>query len=70
MIKKSDLRTGKVVAAETASKKRDVKAGEKEEERKLEVSDYILLNEKKIHSRSTVLQCQKRNFLKVLQLGY
>lgn len=37
------------------SKKRDIKAEEKDS--KLEVSDYILLNEKKIHSRSTVLQC-------------
>ena len=49
-------------------KKRDLKAEEKES--KLDVSDYVLLNEKKIHSRSTVLQCQKRSFLKVLQLGY
>ena len=28
------------------------------------------MNERKIHSRATVLQCPKKNFLKVLQLGY
>lgn len=70
LIKKSDLRSGKVAAASVAQKKRDVKAEEKEEQRLLDVSDYVLLNEKKIHSRSTILQCQKRSFLKVLQLGY
>ena len=50
-------------------RKRDQKQTEKEEA-KLEVSDYLIQNEKKIHSRSTVIQCQKRSFLKVLQLGY
>ena len=28
------------------------------------------MNEKAIHGRATVLQCRKKNFLKVLQLGY
>jgi len=36
----------------------------------MEVSDYLQTSEKRIHSRSTVLQSQKRSFLKVLQLGY
>lgn len=36
----------------------------------MEICDYILQNEKKIHSRATVLQCQKKSFLKVLRLGY
>lgn len=28
------------------------------------------MNEKAIHGRATVLQCRKKNFLKVLMLGY
>ena len=58
MIKKSDLRTGKkAIAVETTSKKRDIKAEEKKELVKLEVRDYLLENEKRIHSRNSVLQC-------------
>lgn len=53
LIPKSSLRTGKIAPVETGSKKRELKAEEKE--KKLEVSDYVLLNEKKIQSRSTVL---------------
>jgi len=37
---------------------------------KMQVADHLAACEKKIHSRATVLQCQKKNFLKVLQLGY
>lgn len=66
LIRKADLRTGR--APQAASKKRDVKAEEKKE--LMEVCDYVLQNEKKIHSRATVLQCQKKSFLKVLRLGY
>jgi hypothetical protein len=36
-------------------KKRDVKALEKEES-KFDLSDHLLHNERKIHSRSTVIQ--------------
>jgi hypothetical protein len=36
-------------------RKRDSKAVEKVEETKLEVCDYLMQNEKKIHSRSTVI---------------
>lgn len=36
----------------------------------LSVTDYLAMNEKAIHGRATVLQCRKKNFLKVLQLGY
>lgn len=50
-------------------KKRDVKALEKEES-KFDLSDHLLHNERKIHSRSTVIQSKKRSFLKVLQIGY
>jgi hypothetical protein len=50
-------------------RKRDSKAAEKEES-KLDVCDYLIQNEKKIHSRATAIQCKKRSFLKVLQLGY
>ena len=38
--------------------------------KELSVTDYLALNEKAIHNRNTVLQCRKKNFLKVLQLGY
>jgi hypothetical protein len=36
-------------------RKRDAKA-EQKEETKLEVCDYLMQNEKKIHSRATVIQ--------------
>lgn len=36
----------------------------------MEVIDYLQTSEKRIHSRVTILQSQKRSFLKVLQLGY
>lgn len=71
MVKKSDIRMGKTIQAQQSQmqRKRDQKQTEKEEA-KLSVSDYLIQNEKKIHSRNTVIQCQKRSFLKVLQLGY
>lgn len=34
------------------------------------MADYLAMNEKAIHRRDTVLRCRKKNFLKVLQLGY
>ena len=71
LVKKSDIRMGKTIQAQQSqiNRKRDSKAQEKEES-KHEVCDYLMLNEKKIHSRSTVIQSSKRSFLKVLQLGY
>lgn len=56
LVKKSDIRMGKTIQAQQSQmhKKRDQKATDKEET-KLEVCDYLLLNEKKIHSRSTVI---------------
>ena len=61
-------------------RKRDSKAERKLSEREekvigevedeLKVSDHITMNEKAIHGRATVLQCRKKNFLKVLMLGY
>lgn len=30
----------------------------------------LAVNEKRVHTRSTVLQNQRKNFLKVLLLGY
>ena len=41
-----------------------------EEAKDLELKDCITMNEKAIHGRATVLQCRKKNFLKVLMLGY
>jgi hypothetical protein len=42
LIKKSDFRSGKTLPSAIASqKKRDIKADSKEEERKLEVCDYV-----------------------------
>jgi hypothetical protein len=38
-------------------RKRDLKAEEKQEEVKLEVCDYLMKNEVKIHSRATAIQC-------------
>jgi len=56
LIKKSDFRSGKSLPSASANqKKRDLKAESKDEERKLEVSDYVLQNEYKLHSRSTIL---------------
>ena len=61
-------------------RKRDEKAREKfseqsakalkDEHKEMSVTDYLARNEKAIHGRATVLQCRKKNFLKVLQLGY
>jgi hypothetical protein len=68
LVKKYDKGQGRT-GAQAQQRKRDSKAQEKEEQ-KLEVCDYLMLNEKKIHSRSTVIQSSKRSFLKVLQLGY
>jgi len=48
----------------TTTRKRDEKASRKE------VMDYVYNNEKRIHSRTNILQSKKRSFLKVLQLGY
>jgi hypothetical protein len=55
-VKKSDIRMGKTIQAQQSQmyRKRDQKASDKEEI-KLEVCDYLLQNEKKIHSRSTVI---------------
>ena len=81
MIRRSEARQGKAAAASAASasdqvRKRDAKAADKLTEqqvkavKELSVTDYLALNEKAIHNRNTVLQCRKKNFLKVLQLGY
>ena len=59
-------------------RKRDAKAADKLTEaqskviaeKELSVTDYLALNEKAINGRATVLQCRKKNFLKILQLGY
>lgn len=50
------------------SDKEDAVLGE--DGKDLELKDYITMNEKAIHGRATVLQCRKKNFLKVLMLGY
>ena len=52
-------------------RKREQKGAEKgdkelEEAKKLEVCDYLVQNERRIHSRHTEIQCKKKNFLKVL----
>ena len=81
LIKKSDIRSGRVIAAqEHQLRKRDSKRERKnseredhilgEDEKDLQLADYITMNEKAIHGRATVLQCRKKNFLKVLMLGY
>ena len=77
LIPKSNVHGG--VVETSIPRKRDEKAGRKgqnpeqqedKEERKLEVIDHVLMNEKRIHSRVNILQSQKKSFLKVLQLGY
>lgn len=50
-VRKADVRMGK---GPIVAKKRDAKAQEKEES-KFEVCDHLHYNEKKIHSRSTVI---------------
>jgi hypothetical protein len=49
-------------------RKRDEKAEEKQKEReaKMKSIDFLLMNEKKIHSRATAIQCPNKNYLKVL----
>lgn len=49
-------------------RKRDEKAEEKQRERdaKMKPIDFLILNEKKIHSRATAIQCPNKNYLKVL----
>ncbi|CDW82797.1 UNKNOWN [Stylonychia lemnae] len=70
LIKKSQLKGGKVVQlGEQIARKRDAKAEEKQQ-RKMEVYEHLLYNERKIASRATAIQCQNRSFLKVLQLAY
>jgi len=56
LVKKSDIRMGKTVQVQQSQmeRKRDSKAIEKEES-KLEVCDYLIQNEKKIHSRATAI---------------
>ena len=74
LIKKSDIRQG----GAGVQRKRDIKAEEKLTEQQskalkdneLSVTEYLALEEKPIHGRASVLQCRKKNFLKVLQLGY
>lgn len=61
-------------------RKRDAKAEQKHSEqsskalkdggRELTVNDYLAMNEKPITSRAAVIRCRKKNFLKVLQIGY
>ena len=82
LIRKNDLRSGKPIQLQDpAMRKREEKAEEKkvgqtqfEDRPKLEaastVADMLLYNEKKIHTRQSVLQNPKKNFLKVLLLGY
>lgn len=71
LIPKSDLRQiKKQQIIEPGTKKREVKAEEKKDVQKLEVRDYLLENEKRIHTRNSILQCPRRSFLKVLLKGY
>lgn len=69
LIKRSLLKGGKTeVILETQQKqlkKREIKAEEKKDVR-LKVIDHLLLNEKKLASRHSVLQSKGRSFLKVL----
>jgi len=62
-----------------AVRKREVKAEQKNTEiaskalkdsKELTVADYLAMNEKPINGRAAVVRCRKKNFLKVLQLGY
>ena len=78
LIKKADIKQGKVLHAQQ-NRKREQKAERKfaeqetkvlGEKKELTVADYIQMNEKSIHGRATVLQSRKKNFLKVLMLGY
>jgi len=75
LIPKSNVHGG--VVETSIPRKRDEKAGRKglnpeqqedKEERKLEVIDHVLMNEKRIHSRVNILQSQKKSFLKVFSL--
>jgi hypothetical protein len=82
LIRKSDLKSGRpVLVQDPTQRKRDDKAEEKKThfledpakrlpEVPQSVPDMLLANERKIHTRQTVLQNQKKNFLKVLLLGY
>ena len=78
LIRKGDARQSKAGTVPGQTRKRDAKAeeklGEKQlkavKDKELSVADYLAMSEKAIHRRDTVLRCRKKNFLKVLQLGY
>jgi len=69
LVKKSLLRHGAKVPTQLTQplkKKRDAKADEKLDEKNFKVWEHLLTNERKMHSRHTVMQCPNRSFLKVL----
>lgn len=61
LVKKSDIRMGKTVQVQQSQMQRkreakaDVKATASEEVKQMQVSDWLAQNEKKIHSRATVI---------------
>ena len=67
-------------AAGSSLRKREAKAEQKHAEmatkalkdgaRELTVADYLAMNEKPTTGRAAVVRCRKKNFLKVLQIGY
>ena len=66
-------------AAEETQRKRETKAEQKlgeqaskalKDGKDMSVRDYLAANEKAISGRASAIRCRKKNFLKVLQLGY
>lgn len=74
MVKRSQLKSGKVVSAGGAGaaeqRKRESKADEKREKRDRKTFEILMEHERKIAGKTNCLQSQGRSFLQVLQLAH